>query len=189
MLSCLLMVWLVFATPFAQAQESDDPDIQVSVQVHGRAVTTDAQFTVQATPQQAWVVLTDFDHMAEFVSNLSTSHILEHNGNHLTITQKGQAQRGPLSFPYDSIRSLDLTPFEQIVSHQQSGSMLQLDGTMWLHPQGQLTDIRYHSQGISNLWIPPLLGPALIASEIRQQLGEIRQEIIKRKLLAEPKTK
>ena len=34
-----------------------------------------------------------------------------------------------------------------------------------------------------NLWIPPIIGPALIGAETQKQFGEIRTEILRRSAL------
>ncbi len=36
------------------------------------------------------------------------------------------------------------------------------------------------------LWIPPVIGPALIRSETQKQFGEIRTEILRRSALQRP---
>jgi uncharacterized membrane protein YGL010W len=37
-----------------------------------------------------------------------------------------------------------------------------------------------------NMWVPPIIGPALITAETQKQFGEIRAEILRRSAMARP---
>ena len=63
---------LVFA--FAEANAAAD-DIDVRVQIDGEEVVVDASLFVRAAPQEAWVVLTDYDSASKFMSNLDSSDL------------------------------------------------------------------------------------------------------------------
>lgn len=160
-------------------------DIEVRIQVDGATVHVDVSLAVAATPSEVWAVLTDFPHMPEFISNLSSSQILSHQGNLLTVAQKGNASVGPLSFEFESVREIRLSPYELIRTHQLSGNLKKFEGTTELSPENGHTRIHHHSDSISSVWIPPLIGPKFIASETREQFAEMRQEILRRKQSAE----
>src|SRR6185437_15899062 len=76
-IGCWLLAIAVALPLAAQAQETpDEHDIVVSVRRDAQAVVIDGNWLVDAAPQDAWDVLTDYDHMAAFVSSLSASHIV-----------------------------------------------------------------------------------------------------------------
>ena len=181
-LACLmaLLLWLAPAT----AANPEDDDIELTVQVDGDAVRVDANYLVAATPQEVWGVMTDFEHLADFVSNLKSSQVVARTGDVVRVAQKGRASAGPLSFEFDSVRELHLTPFEQIQSRMVSGNMKKFEGLTRLSAEGERTRVRYHSDAISSVWIPPLIGRGFIESETREQLGEMRREILRRKAAA-----
>lgn len=176
-----LLLCLVALLPTQAGAVPNDGDIDVAVQVDGREVHTDVSFTVQAPPREAWAVLTDFDHMAQFISNVRSSHVLSRNGNTVRIAQEGKAGAGPISFAFHSIREIQLVPYELIRSHMVSGNMEKFDGTTQLGRDGDKTLIRYHSDAISSNWIPPIIGRRFIISETREQFAEMRNEILRRK--------
>ena len=71
-------------------------------------------------------------------------------------------------------------PFVEIRSHYVSGDLKSstfttrvagADGSFHITNIGRLTP---------NRWIPPLIGPAMIAAETRKQFDEFRQEILRR---------
>ncbi|MBI5921900.1 MAG: SRPBCC family protein [Betaproteobacteria bacterium] len=175
----LLLVLLWLLPTGAEAVSPDD--IEIRIQVDGAAVHADVSLTVSATPPEVWAVLTDFAHMPEFISNLSSSQVLSREGNLLTVAQKGKASVGPLSFEFESVREIRLSPFELIRTRQLSGNLKRFEGTTELILENGRTRIHHHSDSISNVWIPPLIGPKFITSETREQFTEMRQEILRRK--------
>ena len=173
----LALLWL----PLVAAGAASEAGIEVAVQVDGSAVQVDVNLTVPATPPEVWAVLTDFGHMPDFVSNLSSSQVLSREGNLLMVAQKGKASVGPLSFDFESIREIQLTPFELIRTRQIGGNLKKFEGITQLSGDNGQTHIHHHSNAISNVWIPPLVGRKFIANETREQFAEMRQEILRRK--------
>ena len=178
-LFCILMCALALQTN--AVAEANPDDITVKVQKDGDAVIIDLTVTVPATPQEAWDVLIDFDHMTQFLSSLQASKILEKNDNKLKVSQKGQSSHGGFSFSFESVREVELTPYEMIRSHLISGTMKKHEGLTQLFPAGSGTKIVYHGESIANVWVPPLVGTSLVESDVRKQFQEMEAEILKRK--------
>ena len=175
----LLLLYLLIVPAFADPQP--DEDIEVKVQVVGENVIVDLSLVVPATRQQVWSVLTDFGHMAGFISNLKESRIISVSEGTRNIFQRGSAKYGPLNFPFESTREMRLIPFDEIRSRMISGNMRKMEGTTRLADEGTQTRIIYHTDSIPGVWIPPIVGKVFIEHEIREQFREIRSEIIKRK--------
>lgn len=185
--AALLMLCLGWSSSGAALAAIDDNEEPVHVQVRksGELIIVDADFSVAVTPKLAWAVLTDFDHMTRFVSNVQYSAVTSRQADKLQVVQKGEARRGPLSFSFDSVREITLLPFERITTHLLSGNMKQLDGTTLLSSEGSGTQVRthvtYHAESIPNTFVPPVIGTAFIQSESRHQFEEMRVEMLKRK--------
>lgn len=177
----LLIMWSILYMAAALADPRHDEDIEVKVQIAGENVIVDLSLVVPATRQEVWAVLTDFEHMAGFVSNLKESKVINISGDTLNIFQRGSAKYGPISFPFESIREMRLTPFDKINSHMISGNMRKMEGTTQLLDEGGQTRIIYHTDTIPGVWIPPVVGKIFIEHETREQFQEMRNEITKRK--------
>src|SRR6476659_9964773 len=89
---CLACALAISGAPAIGA--ADDSDIEVHVEQRGRTIVVDVAMPVEATALQAWQVMTDYDHMAKFVSNLDESKVMSRTGDTLTVFQKGTAKRG-----------------------------------------------------------------------------------------------
>lgn len=178
-----ILCFLTFhASAFADGTQGDD--IKVKVQKDGDSVVIDLTVTIPATPQETWAVLVDFDHMPQFLSNLQSSKILEKNGNKWKVAQKGQSSHGGFSFAFESVREVELTPYETIRSHLISGTMKKHEGLTQLFPSGSGTRIVYHAESIAQLWVPPLLGPSVVESDVRKQFQNMETEILRRQAAA-----
>lgn len=182
----LLFTVLLIAPALAIPQQEED--IEVRVQTLGESVIVDLSMLAPGTRQEAWAVLTDFEHMSGFISNLKQSKVLSISGNTLNIFQSGSAAYGPIDFPFQSTREIQLFPFSKILSHLISGNMRKMDGTTQLIDENGQTRILYHTDTIPGVWIPPIAGNAFIEHEVREQFHEMRNEIIKRQHLPSTET-
>jgi carbon monoxide dehydrogenase subunit G len=187
-ISFLLLIWSALFMQIAMAEPAVDEDIEVKVKIAGESVTVDLSLVVPATRQEVWSVLTDFGHMADFISNLKESRVISVLGNTLKIYQQGVATYGPINFPFESTREIRLTPFDKIKSHMISGNMRKMEGMTRLVDEGGQTRIIYHTDTIQEVWVPPLAGNLFIEHEIREQFKEMRNEIMKRKRVNTPST-
>lgn len=176
-----LLIFLCLPAVPTFADEPPGEDIEVKVQIEGEDVIVDLSLMVPATQQQAWAVLTDYEHMAGFISNLKESKIISASENMQNIFQRGSASYGPLSFPFESTREIRLAPFNEIRSHLLKGNMRKMEGTTRFVSEGAQTRIVYHADTIPGVWIPPIIGKVFIEHEVREQFREMRNEIIKRK--------
>jgi carbon monoxide dehydrogenase subunit G len=176
-----LLLGLGAAVLPAWAGDERNSDVEVTVRVSGDDVLVTATFTVDATPQEVWAVLTDFDGMAKFVSNLKTSEVVSRQGNVVRVHTKGQASFGPIEFPFEAVRELTLTPYERIESKQISGTLKRFAGVTQVATTPQGTRVTYRGDSTSNQSIPPIVGPSFIRSETLEQFRELQTEILRRR--------
>jgi len=175
------VTFVLMAQTLAHSAPPPERDLTVRIQKHGAAITVDVELTVQATAEEVWDVLTDYDHMAEIVSNVESSKVLKRAGNRLEITQKSRTTLGPLHFSFDNVREVELTPYTEIRSRLISGDMDASAFTTRIVSEGKATRIFNHGEFIPNLWMPPLIGRAFLEAETRKQFEEMRAEILRRK--------
>ena len=163
------------------AVPNDESDIDVRASQSGDVIIVDVDLVVRATQDEVWKVLTDYDHMAQFVANLEESAIVARNGNTLDVMQKGTARYGLLSFPFESVRRVRLTPSREIHSTIISGDMAGSEITTRIATNGDMAHVSVRSRFIPTRWIPPVIGPQVIASETRKQWFTLREEVLKRR--------
>ena len=157
-----------------------DQDISVRVQKTGAEILVDVDCPVRAPVSIVWAVLTDYDNMAAFVSNLQFSGIEHRVDNVLTVRQKGKVTRGLFSFAFDNVREIELLPFAEIRSRLVHGDLKASAFTTRIVDLDGLVHISNNGRYTPNVWVPPLIGPVIIEGETRKQFGEIRAEILRR---------
>jgi hypothetical protein len=166
--------------PFVAWSASDTSDIVVRVRKDGPTISVDVDCPVIATRATAWEVLTDYDGMAKFISNLEQSVVRIRTGTRLMVYQKGKASRGPLTFPFENVRDIELIPEREIRSRMTSGDAMPAEFTTRIEERDTKLHIVHTGKYTPKTWVPPIVGPVLIEDETRKQYGEIRDEIVRR---------
>jgi len=157
--------------------------IEVRAQINGEEVIVEASLFVSATPQESWAVLTDYEAAPRIHSNIQSSTVLSRTADTVVVSQKGTKGFGPFTVSVETVKEFHLTPFEKISSRLLGGSMKRYAATTRLSPQGAGTLMVFRAESVPDVWIPPVVGQALIESETRTGLEQLRDEIIRRKKL------
>lgn len=173
-------LFLFLALAWLPAYAADEPEVAVTVARAGDTLTIDALMFVAVTPQEAWAVLADFEHFADFVPNMQVSRIVSKPGEPLRVEQKGKARYGLLSFSFESLREVELLPFETLKSRAIKGNMKKMETLTRLSAEGGGTRIVYHNEAVPDFWLPPLIGPAFIRHEVAEQFRAFIREMLRR---------
>jgi hypothetical protein len=176
-----LSLALLLAMPVGSHAAQREEDMQVEVSRHGDVVTVHAQFAVPVGSRQAYAVLTDYDHMTEFLADLDESRILSRTENSMLVRQTGQVRFGWFSIPFEYVRRVDLFPGTRLVSHVVSGSVKRGDVTTSLQELNGQTVVTYDSKATMGYWLPFGIGDSAIASHVRRDLESMRSEMLRRK--------
>ena len=182
-----LILGLSLSIPLALAQApsrtdtQDASDIVVHVKKNGATIIVDVEMMVHASPLATWDVLTDYDHMAQFVANVQSSKITDRKGNTLVVAQKSGTAFGLLKFSFDNVREVELVPHSEIRSNLISGDMkASAFTTRIVSDGGGVTRVVNHGEFVPTMWVPPVIGTAFLESETRRQFHELRNEIMRR---------
>ena len=162
------------------ATAADDTDLVVKVRKEGDTIHVAVDCPVKAPPAVAWEVMTDYDNMAKFVSNLTESKVLMHMGNRMQVAQKGKASRGPLSISFENTREIELVPKSEARSKLIAGDILPAQFVTRIEERDGVTHVMHSGSYTPSMWVPPGIGPAMIEAETRKQYGEYRAEILRR---------
>jgi hypothetical protein len=184
----ILAAALLAALPGLAWPSDANRDIVVRVHKDGPSIAVDVDCPVDAPRLVVWEVLTDYDHMAQFLSNLESSAVTSGSDALLRIHQKGSEGRGPLTFTFENIRDIELVPHRAIHSRSVSGDLKASSFTTRIVEVAGVLHIVNCGRYTPGVWVPPFIGPAVIEAEIRKQFGEIRREILRRSASTDPRT-
>jgi ribosome-associated toxin RatA of RatAB toxin-antitoxin module len=169
----------MFAAP-APAQNKS-PVRKIDVVQKDDAFVATVEMFAPVPPQTAYEVLTDFDKMAGWVPNVRESRIVARDGNTLTVEQKGTAKFGLLSFPYTSVRKMQLDPPRTIEATQLQGSMKRLASLMKVSPgDNGGTRLDYRLEIVPSSIAATVMSPDFLRGELTDQFTAIVGEMVKR---------
>ena len=181
LLACRVLTALVLGMlAFLAGGAELAPEFSIEVARSGETFIVHALLFAPVSRQEAWTVLTDFDHMTGFVPNLTESRVVERAGNRLTVAQKGVARFGALEFPFDSVREVDLNPEESVRSRNIRGNLRKLKSVTRLAEAEGGTRISYRVEAILDWWFSNAVGEAFLRHEIREQFDAIVKEMRRR---------
>jgi carbon monoxide dehydrogenase subunit G len=167
------------ATP-AFAQDKASPVRSVDITQNGDTFVANIVMHAPVPPKIAWDVLTDFENMEKWVPNVRESKIVTNNGNDLTVEQKGTAKFGLLSFPYTSVRKMQLEPEKSILATQVSGSMRRMVSLMRVTPEGASTRLDYRLEMVPSAIAASVMSKEFLRSELTDQFTAIVGEMVRR---------
>lgn len=184
-LRSLTLASLLFAAQAAQTLQGAEAvpvvaDNDVHVVHANETFTVDISVHTPVAPAQAWAVLTDFDHMADFLPNLNSSQITQRSDSALKVAQKGVARFGFFSKNFESVREIQLNPNTEVRSNNVGGNLKHMQSVMQLQPEGTGTRLTYHAEVVPGFWFPPLIGPSLVRHETAEQISAMLQEMLRR---------
>jgi carbon monoxide dehydrogenase subunit G len=168
---------LAFA-PLAAAADNPIRNIDIVQNDQGFVATVEMYAPVQSGV--AWDVLTDFDNMHKWVPNVKSSQIASREGNAMTVERKGLAKFGLLSFPYTSVRRMDLDPQKTIKATQLQGSMRRMMSLMKVTADGGGTRLDYRLELEPAGPAAVVLSKDFLKHEITEQFTAVVGEMVRR---------
>jgi carbon monoxide dehydrogenase subunit G len=175
---CLLAAMLLFSGNASGAEDS--PIRSVDVTYDGEAYVLNAIMFAPVAQAVAWDVLTDFDHMTQWVPNVSESKVIKREDTSVTVEQRGVARYGAASFPYTTERKIELKQPSAIKTVQLKGSLRRVESTIMLEPEGKGTRLVYHLEVVPSVLAAALMSKRFLEHEMGEQFGAIIGEMIRR---------
>lgn len=174
-----LVLWLMFSAAAWAAGISPD---EVQVEFRDETYFGRLGMRVPVPPSVALDVLTDFEHMAAFVPNVTSSRLLARVGDVYRIAQEGKAHFGPFSFRFASERRIEVFPDGRIVSRGLSGSSRYMRSELRLSPDGgNAVRIDYRLEVVPEDWLPSAFGTAFLRHELSEQFNAMAGEMLRRR--------
>jgi ribosome-associated toxin RatA of RatAB toxin-antitoxin module len=144
--------------------------------------TVKARIVVNAGLQRAWQILTDYDRLAEFIPDLTSSHVVASNGRESIVSQEGFGQFLFIKQQIHLLVRVAETPFSGIAVTLINGNMHEYRADWTLSAiDPETTRIDYNATIAPKFYVPSLFGAALMKSDLRNMLAALIREIEKEK--------
>lgn len=141
----------------------------------------DARGFVHVPPQQAWQVLTDYEHLPTFVPDLLRSKVLSRGPHEATIEQVSRAGFLFVSHTVHMVVHVDERPFSAIDVTLVSGDLRYYRAHWALAEttrQGESgTLITYSGELAPKFYLPPLIAQPLAQAQVHRMVAAVISEI------------
>lgn len=159
---------------------AQSPIRHVNVTYDGATYFCDVFMQAPVPPAVAWDVLTDFEHMAEWVPNVRESRVMKQENNTVMVEQRGMAKFGVALLPFTTHRVIEMNKPTAIRSTQVKGSFGRVDSLMKLEPDGKGTRLDYHLEVVPGLLAGAILSKSFLEHELAEQFVAIIGEMTRR---------
>jgi len=180
----LIALWFLPQLVLAQGMPASPvKNAEVAVEYREGSYYGSLSLAVPVSPPLALEVLTDFEHMAGFVPNLSLSKVLAHEGRIFRIFQQGRANFGPLSFDFESERQIEVFPDGRLLSRGISGTSRYLRSELAITSLNDGIRLDYRIEMVPDRWLPPGIAIYFIRHELAEQFMALGREMERRQKL------
>ncbi len=173
-----LRVVSVFAMLLMEQAQAAEVAVHASRQ--GNVLHVEASAEFEADVRQTWEVLTDYDHLADFIPGMRVSRVVGRDGRGLVIEQKGDARLLFFTYPLEVRLAVEEVPYERITSRAVAGNFREMLGAYYLEASQGRIRLRYSGRMIPDFLVPPLIGTFVLRKNVERQFSAMVDEIVRR---------
>ena len=155
-------------------------DVSVQTRRQGDTIIVEASAEFADRMEQAWAVLTDYEHLSRFIPNMESSKVVARNPAGPVVEQKGVARMWVFSYPFEVRLAVREFPPYKIESRGEGGSFKQFHGVYELSVVQGRTRLRYVCEMIPDFFMPPLFGAAVLKQNVEESFRALADEIVRR---------
>jgi ribosome-associated toxin RatA of RatAB toxin-antitoxin module len=145
-----------------------------------------SSFQIRATIESdasiglCYAVLADFDRLSDFIPGMESSRLVSPPGEPLRLRQVGRTKLAFAEYTFDVTLAVAVDPPYAITFRRVAGNLKRMDGGWRLAGDGSRCRIDYRADIEPGLWVPPLIGPLLMRSQVVRQIEGLESEIERR---------
>jgi len=162
-------------------------DISIEAAREGEFITFTASAELMVDPKIAWQVLSDYDHLAEFIPDMRSSHIVLRTSDGAMVEQKGEFSFLFFHQPIDVVLAVYEEPQRRIIARAVAGNLRDMEGRYELLASGYGVRLSYFGRFTPDFYVPPLVGMPIVRSSMAKRFRAMVAEIVRRDALARRK--
>jgi hypothetical protein len=170
---------LLFAG-LASTPASAAPIPEVWIEQRGEGFAVSARLSVGVTRAIAWGVITDYNHVGDFVADMDESRIVSRAGEPTLVRQTGAWHLLGFRVPVRIVAQVEEQPMRSVSFRSISGNVRIENGEWRIVDQAGGVAITYRIECTPDFWVPPILGATLIRRDVRAKLTQVAQEMLRR---------
>lgn len=172
-----LATLLLFAAGAAAGADTD-------VRRAGSTFHVRAMIDADASIDLCYAVLTDFDRLADFIPGMQSSLIVSPPGEPLRLRQVGRTELPFSDHTFDVTLAVELDAPREVRFRRVAGNLRRMQGRWLVAGDAGRCKIDYLAEIEPGVWVPPLIGPLLMRSQVARQIEGLEAEIERRARLS-----
>lgn len=178
--SSLALTALLIGSPgavrVAQAQQVD-----VTASDKGGLVSVTATADMEVDARTVWAVISDYDHLAEFIPFMHGSKVVQRDGGRLLVDQSGEFVFLFFKQPVDVRLEVIETPERRIVARAISGNLRTMEGRYAIETLSSgVVRLSYTGGLAPEFSVPPVVGTVIVRMVLAKQFRALVAEIVRR---------
>ena len=163
--------------------------IEAQIERQGEYITVNASALMQVDARIAWEVLSDYDHLAQFIPDMKISRVVSRDGNRVRVEQKGDFGFFFYRQPVEVMLEVVEEPQRRIDARRISGNIRDLETRYELKASDAGVKLDYVGRFIPEFSVPPFFGMAMVRRVIERRFRAMVEEIVRRDALARDRPK
>jgi carbon monoxide dehydrogenase subunit G len=182
-------LFLVLAAATGLVRAAAAPAIETRIERQGEYIAVNASTLIQVDARIAWEVLSDYDHLAQFIPDMKSSRVVSRDGNRVRVEQKGDFGFFFYRQPVEVMLEVVEEPQRRIDARRISGNIRDLETRYELKASDAGVKLDYIGRFIPEFSVPPFFGMAMVRRVIERRFRAMVEEIVRRDALARGRPK
>jgi len=157
------------------------PRVEIETNGQGDYITVTASAEMLVDPRTVWAVITDYNHLAEFIPYMLTSRVVERDADRLLIEQTGEFSFLFFRLPVQAQLAVVESPQQRVMARAVGGNLRVMEGRYTLEnlPAGTVR-LTYSGRLVPDFAVPPVIGKLVVRKVLANQFSAMVKEIVRR---------
>ncbi|MBB3181847.1 SRPBCC family protein [Variovorax sp. Sphag1AA] len=157
------------------------PQVEIQTNGQGDDITVTASAEMLVDPHTAWAVITDYNHLAEFIPYMLSSRVVQRDADRVVIEQTGVFSFLFYRQPVQAQLSVVESPPRRVIARAVGGNLREMEGHYTLEklPTGTVR-LSYSARLVPDFAVPPVIGKVVVRTVLANQFSAMVKEIERR---------
>ena len=175
------VVALVLAGVLCGQAAANAQQVEIETDGQGEYITVTASAEMLVDPRTAWNVITDYDHLAEFIPYMGSSRVVRRDADQLLVEQTGEFSFLFFRQPVQARLAIVESPQLRVMARAVGGNLREMEGRYTLErlPAGTVR-LSYSGRLLPDFAVPPVVGKMVVRNVLAKQFSAMIREIVRR---------
>ncbi len=171
----------VLAAALSASAAASVPQVEIETNGQGDDITVTASAEMLVDPRTAWAVITDYNHLAEFIPYMRSSRVVQRDADGIVVEQTGVISYLFFRQPVQAQLAVVESPPRRVMARAVGGNLREMEGRYTLEslPDGTVR-LSYSGRLVPAFAVPPVIGKLVVRNVLANQFSAMVKEIVRR---------